>query len=228
MKQIGRFCLLPTAGLLMLILLAACATGPAAPGEPEFSHDGLQRVPVRGIEMAFVYPGTDLSGYRELYLRPVTVAFDPDWNPQRVGSRTPLPQRERERIREEAAELFDRAFQREMQNSQRFRLVDEPGPGTLILEPHIVGLVINAPEDRTAGTRQRVYVADFGRMTLIAQLFDTDSGAVIARAIDRREVRGTGSFQFTNRMINAAEGERVFRDWARIVRDRLDRLAVPD
>lgn len=225
MKRNIRCFFLPAAVSLILCLLTACAAGPTTSSEPEFSHDGLQRVAVRGIDQAFVLPGTDLSGNRELYIRPVTVAFDPDWNPQRVGSRMPLPERERERIRQETAELFDRAFQREMGNSQHFRLVDQPGPGTLTLEPHIVGLVINAPEDRSAGTRQRVYVTDFGRVTLVAQLSDTDSGAVIARAVDRRQARGSGSFQFTDRMINAAQGERVFRDWARIVRDRLDRLA---
>lgn len=225
MKRNPGFLSLLASALLALGFMTACATGSMTSSEAEYSHDGLQRVSVRGIDQAFVLPGTDLSGNRELYIRPVTVAFDPDWNPQRVGSRMPLPERERERIRQETAELFDRAFQREMGNSQHFRLVNQPGPGTLTLEPHIVGLVINAPEDRSAGTRQRVYVTDFGRITLIAQLSDTDSGAVIARAVDRREVRGTGSFQFTNRMINAAEGERVFRNWARIVRDRLDRLA---
>ena len=40
--------------------------------------------------------------------------------------------------------------------------------------------------------RSRSYVESAGEMTLVAELFDSKSGDVIARVVDRREARSTG------------------------------------
>lgn len=213
---------------LVIVVLAAavwlvgCATG--APRQ-DFSHDGLELRDVRGLDEVWVRPGTDFSQYLTVRVEPVEVAFDPHWDPRRTGSRLRMSEADRERIRSDAAELFDATFQRELQRSSRFRIVDQPADDTLVFRPRIIDLFINAPEDRTATGRSRVYVSEFGRVTLIGELIDPESGAIIARISDREIARATRQLEFADRFTNEREAERVFARWARALVDGLDRLS---
>ena len=44
-----------------------------------WSEDGLQRIDVRGLDVAYVRPGADLAVYRRIWLRPAEVSFQRDW-----------------------------------------------------------------------------------------------------------------------------------------------------
>lgn len=202
-------------------LLAGCATG--TPHE-DVSHDGLELRDVRGLDAVWVRPGTDFTQYQTLLIEPVEVAFDPHWDPRRAGSRLPMSQADRERIRSDAAELFDRTFQREIERSNRFTLVDSAQADTLVFQPRIVDLFINAPEDRGATGPTRTFVSEFGRVTLIGELRDAETGATIARISDREIARATRQLEFTDRFTNEREGQRIFARWARTLVERLDRL----
>jgi hypothetical protein len=206
MQSISRLLTLSAATLL----LAACASAPRF----DYSHDGLELREVRGLDEVWVRPGTDFSNYQELLVEPVEVAFDPHWDPRRVGSRLPLRDKEREEIRTDTAELFDQTFREELAGAERFELVDEPGDNTLIFAPQIIDLVINAPEDRTATSPVRTYVSEFGRVTLIAELKDAETGAILARIADREVARAISPLEFADRLANEREGKRVVRQWA--------------
>ena len=206
MQSIFRLLTLATA----ITLLTACASAPRF----DYSHDGLELREVRGLDEVWVRPGTDFSAYSELLIEPVEVAFDPDWDPRRVGSRLRLRDAEREEIRTDTAALFDQTFREELERSGQFDLVDEPGDNTLIFEPQIIDLTVNAPEDRTATSTVRTYVSEFGRVTLIGELKDAGTGAILARIADREVARAISPLEFADRFANEREGERIVRQWA--------------
>jgi hypothetical protein len=191
-------------------LLTACASSP----QFDYSHDGLELRDVRGLDEVWVRPGTDFSSYTKLLVEPVEVAFDPHWDPRRPGSRLPLRDEDREQIRTDTAELFDTTFTAQLERSERFKLVDQPGPGALIFEPRIIDLIINAPEDPRAVGQVRTYVSEFGRVTLIGELKDADTGAIVARIADREIARAISPLEFADRFANEREGERIVRRWA--------------
>ncbi|MFP4209317.1 MAG: DUF3313 family protein [Wenzhouxiangella sp.] len=216
MSSTLRIALLTAAALM----LAGCATAP----QSDYSHDGLELREVRGLDEVWVRPGTDFASYENLLIEPVEVAFDPHWDPRRAGSRLRLGDDEREEIRTDAAELFDTTFRRELERSGRFELVDEARASTLIFEPQVIDLVINAPEDRMAIGQVRTYVSEFGRVTLVGELKDAESGAIVARISDKEIARAISPLEFTDRFANEREGERVVRQWARALVEQLDGL----
>ena len=203
-----------------VVLTAGCATTTT----PDISHDGLELREARGLDELWVRPGTDFAMYEQLLVEPVEVAFDPHWDPRRAGSRLRLRDDEREEIRSDAAELFNRTFRRELERSGRFELVEEAGENTLVFEPQIIDLVINAPEDRMAIGQVRTYVSEFGRVTLIGELKDAESGAIVARIADREIARAIRPLEFADRFANEREGERVVRQWAQALVEQLDGL----
>jgi hypothetical protein len=60
-------------------------------------------------------------------------------------------------------------------------------------------------------------------MTLFAELFDSETGEIIARVVDRREARATGMATLTTKSVNAAEARTIASAWARILRNGLDK-----
>ena len=63
-----------------------------------------------------------------------------------------------------------------------------------------------------------------GGMTLYLEIFDSVTGQILARAIDRQEDRGTGRIQWQNSVTNKAEADRMLRRWASALRERLDEV----
>lgn len=203
------------------LLLSACA---APQPQQDFSHDGLELRTVRGLDEVWVRPGTDFAQFRTLLIEPVEVAFDPHWDPRRTGSRLPMRAAERERIRSDAVELFHRSFQREIERSSRFTLVDTAQADTLVFKPRIVDLFINAPEDRMAPGITRTFVSEFGRVTLIGELREAESGAIVARITDREVARAVPRLELADHFTNEREGRRVVQRWARALVEQLDQV----
>jgi hypothetical protein len=61
-------------------------------------------------------------------------------------------------------------------------------------------------------------------MTLVAELRDSVTGEILARAVDGRSGRNTGMWTVTNRVTNTADARRAIRVWARALRDALDEV----
>ena len=74
--------------LLAGCMALACApvVGADARLEEAMSHDGLQKVSVKGIDLAYARPGAKLSTYRQVMIDPVQVSFSTAWDPKRTGS----------------------------------------------------------------------------------------------------------------------------------------------
>ena len=206
---------------LALSSTVSVAQSPRAALEEGMSHDGLEKIKVKGIDLAYSRPGASLAGYNKLIIDPVEVAFRKDWDPTRTGSRAKLDAKERESIRSGVATIVQEEFAKEIGKGGTYQVVTEAGPDVLRLRASIADLYVNAPDTMSPG-RSRTYTVSAGEMTLVAELVDSESGQVIARVVDRRESQGTGMMTLTNSVVNRQEASIIASSWARILRKRLD------
>jgi len=209
--------------VLPLLLLAAPAWSASSKSLDEaMSHDGLQRIKVKGIELAYARPGATLAGYKRVKLDPVEVAFHKSWDPTKTGSNLKLSAAERESIRTGVAKAVQEEFARVLQDKNGYEVVNEAGPDVLRVKVNVVNLYVSAPEAGTSMGRSRTYVVSAGEMTLFAELIDSESGEVIARVVDRREARNSGIASLSGAGDSAAEARAMAAEWARILSRALD------
>jgi Protein of unknown function (DUF3313) len=213
--------LLPLLLVLGAATLAGCAsTRPAPPEE----WDGLVRQPGTRLGAVFVRPDAEIVGYRSVKIDPVEVSFARNWDPNR-GGRSQLGRLNADdmaSIQAGVADLFRETFRAELERGG-YQLVETAGPDTLRVSAAIVDLYINAPDTMTAG-RSRTYTANAGRMTLVAELRDSMTGELLARAVDSRSARSTGTWNITNRVTNTADARRAMGIWATALRQALDEM----
>jgi hypothetical protein len=207
-------------GSTLLLTTAFAAT--KADLEKAMSYDGLQKITVKGIELAYARPGATLAGYNRVKLEPIDVAFRKDWNPTVPGSRFKVSAAERENIRTGVAKIVYEEFVKELQNNSSYKVVDETGPDVLRVKVKIVNLYVNAPDTGTAGM-SRQYTVSAGEMTMLAELYDSETGEVLARVIDRSEGRRAGGLSFSSSVSNIDEARSTASDWARVLRNGLDK-----
>jgi hypothetical protein len=77
--------------VLTALLASTLAVAPAfaqtkADFEEAMSYDGLKRIEVKGLDLAFARPGATLAAYKKVIVEPVEVAFHKDWDPTRTGA----------------------------------------------------------------------------------------------------------------------------------------------
>jgi hypothetical protein len=189
--------------------------------------EGLKKVKRPGLDTVYVREGVSLAKYKRVMLDPVEVSFDKNWNPRRgpgaFDSADPMA------IRQNLAKLARDVFRRELEKRGGYPLVDEPGPDVLRVRAQIVDLYINAPETNSPGITH-TYVINAGEMTLVAELYDSETNALLARVIDRQRglERGLNELQIANRVTNTAEADRILSSWAGRLREALDKARQGD
>jgi hypothetical protein len=212
--------LFPRAGALLAAWMCAVVPNPVALAReqpPAVSHDGLKLATSKNVSLIYIREGATLSSYRKVMLDPVQVAFDKQWS----RDRRDVDADDRERIRDGLAEEFREVFTAELQQSGGYEIVADVAPDVLRVTAVIVDLFVTAPDIATAG-RTKSYTVSAGRMTLIAELRDSESGAILARVADRKEASNSNYFQWTTRTSNTADARRILRSWAVALRKGLD------
>jgi len=194
---------------------------PAAAAAPPPEWDGLELRPSKRVNLLYVRPDASLAGYKHVRLAALQVAFDKNWNPN--ASRTPtsrLSKDDFERIKTALAEEFAKVCATELSKGG-YDLVTEAGADVLDVTPFVIDLYITTPEKLTPG-RTTTYTADQGRMTLVAELRDSETGQILARAIDRRGASWGGRFQVASSVSNMAAARQIIARWAAALREELD------
>ncbi|MFY7865650.1 DUF3313 family protein [Roseateles sp.] len=208
---------------LSMLMSNAFATQVGKEVEARMSHDGLQQIKLKEVDLAYARPGASLAGYSKVILDPVEVSFSKYWDPKRTGSNFKLSNEEREDIRSGMATIVQEEFAKTLQAKDGYPLVKEAGPDVLRVKVSIIDLYVNAP-DTLAAVRTRTYVASAGEATLVAELRDSETGQVLARMVDRREARNfPGQLTWSNRVMNAQEAEIMASAWAKVLRKSLDK-----
>jgi hypothetical protein len=203
--------------------LSACAGTRTTMIDEPSTHEGLQRAQVRNIDAVYRKPDVDWSRYRRLLIRDVDIAFSQGWERSQRSATSDWSREDSERIKRELAELFAETARRELQVEGGYEIVREAGQDVLEIRPSIIDLYINAPDvSRTTPGIVRSYTTDAGRMTLVAELRDSISGELLARAYDKREDIRDTQWEWTTSITNAQAAKRALGVWADALREALD------
>ena len=133
-----------------------------------------------------------------------------------------------ERIKTDVAILFKQVFKERLEMNDGYTVVDEAGEDVLLLRPAIIDLDIAAP-DIPSGGRTRTYTTTTGAATLYIELFDSVTGDIVGRSVDRQVVRSRGkTLTLSTSATNVQEARRMFGRWADQLRSFLDQYYTPD
>jgi len=200
---------------LAAAVCAACATQSRI---PEVTHDGLERVPDAKVAVAWKKPGADFSQYTRVGLLDCEVAFKRNWKMNHPNVRT----RDMERIKQALSDEFRKVFSEELEKGG-YPVVEEPDEDVLLIHPAIIDLDVAAPDTKSAG-RSDTFTTSAGRMTLVVEFYDSVSGEILARAIDRREARNVGNITWATRGTNTDAARRLLKRWADLLVGKLDEI----
>lgn len=214
------FCLLP---IILLFTLIPGTDLEAKKELPEVTTDGLHLVPDSKLAIVYAAPGADLAPYHRVKLLESYVAFKKNWE-RNQRSRSPgisLNSKDITKIKDTLATEFHQVFKTALTDAG-YEITEETGPDVMIVRPAIINLDVNAPDKMAAG-RVTTYTASAGEMTLYIELWDSESGDIMAKALDRRADNGrAGFYTWTNSVTNRAAADKILKGWAEILVDALN------
>jgi hypothetical protein len=212
-----------TAATLMGALIFSAALGAEKPAP---SWDGLIQVDSRRLDAVYLMPGADFRAYTKVMFDPVEVALKKDW--QRNYNRTAGDlsrqisnadiQKAFETIRTKFTDVFAKAF-----TDAGYQVVTMPGPDVLRVRTGVMNLSVNAPDTQRAGS-SRSFSREAGEATLILEARDSETGAVMGRAVDRRFAGDNTARMMRNSVTNRSDFSLLFADWAKKSVDGLAEL----
>ncbi len=210
---------------LATVLLAAAGTAIAKQEElPEVTEDGLHRVPDSKMAVVYAEPGADLAQYKRIKLMDAYVAFKKNWardQRSRSADRLRVTSNDVEKIKNDLAKEFQEVFRQTLEDGG-YEVVDESAEDVLLVRPAIINLDVNAPDTMRAG-RSRSYTSSAGEMTLYIEIYDSVTGDLIAKALDRRaDTSRQGYYTWTNSVTNKSAAKRILKGWADILLDALN------
>ena len=80
----------------------------------------------------------------------------------------------------------------------------------------------HSPDTMRAG-RSATFVSHAGSMTLYLELYDSETGDLLAKALDPRKDYDKAYMQWQTGPANKSAGKRMMKPWAQALRDALDR-----
>jgi hypothetical protein len=209
--------------------LIACSTTPNVPvieqgPDAEVTYDGLVRVERGRMQAAWMRPDMDLGLYSKIAVAPPTLKFRAVRRTSRAGRASagseefPVSEKNQQRL----AELLDQTFRDELAKSQHFETVEVLGPDVLVLRSALIDIVSFVPP--TAASRSDTFLSRVGEATLVIELADSQSDETLARAADRRGAEPLTGAIWSNTVSSWSEVRRLARQWARLLRERLDQF----
>lgn len=191
--------------------------------DAQVTYDGLYPVTGGSADAAWARPGVDLSEYSKIKLQGVGIEYRPGGETGRLYySRATEDYYAITETQKKAFEaLVTEAFLKELGQSAHFTIVDEVGPEVLLVRGGLLDVVSYVPPEPVGGSE--IFLSRVGEATLVLELRDSVSDAIIARAVDRRAAENKArGFSRSNSVSNAAELRRMVNTWARLLRERLD------
>jgi len=209
---------------LALLLVFAAASG-FAKGTPE-TWDGLVEVKAKRMDAVFLMPGADFRPYTKVMIDKTQAAFQKDWlknmNRMPIDLSRQVTDEQAAKILEAARTNFDDIIAEALKDAG-YEVVSAPGPDVMRISAAVVNLYVNAPDVQAPGVR-RTYTMEAGEATLILEVRDSTTGALMGRAVDRRDTRTASGFQVTNSVTNMADFRALFKQWGRTVAKGLQEL----
>lgn len=211
---------------LGLLLAAVAGGGSAASKKAPENWDGLQKVKAKGVDLVYMLPGADFKPYNQVAMDPVEVQFDKNWlrdQNDTIDLSRQVDADDVQRIRSGLSKMVQERFSQEL-SKNGYAIVQTPSANTLQLSAAIANLYVNAPDIASAG-RVRTYTTSAGSMTLVLEMRDSVTGALLARAIDHADDADSSTqLSWTTSVSNQADADLIIRGWARRLRQGLDNV----
>jgi hypothetical protein len=202
-----------------------------ASGEGSVTPEGLHRVDWEAFGSTYVMPGADLQRYDKVLVQEVTVSYETPPRPAR-GTRGNIDPNYA--LSDSAMEALKRhyhdEFARVLGKSRHLSVTDSPGPDVLLISGYIVDLKITAPPVAEQAWDERVYTASSGRMTLVLDVRDSESGAPLVRVGQTRAIEMRSGRVYESGSVGTSAAIReVFRSWAYGLRRELHEFrSIPE
>ena len=192
---------------------------------PEITEDGLHLVPDSNLAVVYAEPGADLSQYNAVQLMDAYVAFKKNWRRNqnsRSANKLGVSNQDIENIKNNLATEFHQVFVEALEKGG-YEVTTESGENVLLIRPAIINLDITAP-DVDRASRNYSMTSSAGEMTMYLELYDSVTGDLIAKAIDRQvdKRKGSGFYTWTNSVTNRQAAMRILNGWADILVSALD------
>jgi hypothetical protein len=189
------------------------------------TQDGLELQPQKSKNrVVYLKPGATFTQYKRVAILDALVEFEKDWqkdyNRSRVGVAGKVSDADVERMKAGLAAEFKKIFVDELQNKGGYEVVDIAAPDVLVLRPALLNVEVSAPDLMTPGINATV-VRSAGQMTLFLELWDSTTNTLLARVMDA-EADNDAFAKQANRVTNVQAADRILRDWAHELRERLD------
>jgi len=212
---------------LITLLCTACAMNPTidTSAEAELSFDGLYPVKGARVSRAWARQDVDLSIYNKIMLEGAGIQYRPVKNVSATraassrASEFPISESTKERMEK----VLSEAFLAELSKTDRFEFVSEPGPDVLLIRGALIDVVSHVPPQSVG--RSDIYLSSVGEATLLVELIDSQTEAVLIRAVDRRAAATMGVPVKANSISNKSEIRRLAGGWGRSLREALEYLA---
>jgi hypothetical protein len=177
----------------------------------------MQPVSDARLAVVFAVPDLDLSTYHSVMLAPVTVSY------QRGGAHMyRLSEADMQTLQRHGAA----ALEKQLAGDGRYKVVTEPGPGTLIVRASLQNVWLAFAEDAVPG-RTQTFGEYAVKMSLEAELVDSQTNQVLMIVADRqgdrlnpdpRQITGVDAWE---------QVDKAFNYWAEVLRKRLDGARKP-
>jgi hypothetical protein len=192
---------------------------------PSPSWDGLVAVQSKRLDAVYLMPAPDFRTYTKVMFDPVEVALKKNWLRDYNRTAGDLSgqisnadvQKAFETIRTQFGDIFAKAY-----SDAGYQVVTTPGPDVLRVRAGVMNLSVTAPDTRPGSSR--TFSRDAGEATLILEARDSETGAVMGRAVDRRFAGDDISRLMRNSVTNRSDFSRLFAVWAKASVDGLAEL----
>ena len=192
---------------LSLAVAGCTSTTPAPPPGAVANENAMMASSTVGGRISWVRPDTDFRKYTSIMIAPVSIydGADTEWGNTGPSDRT------------EIANYLQSAYSKAI--GQSLRIVNSPGPNTLLLKMQLVGVTSDVP---VAATVSHVYPAGVlvnvfdqvkdkpgtftGSVTYALSLYDSTTNTLLAAAVNKKfpEALNIGATLTTNRAAEAA------------------------
>jgi len=202
---------------IALFASAVLLAGVTQAQDSSATWDGLVQVESKKLDVVFLMPGADFREYTKVMLDPTEVAFEKNWQRDFNRSTSSLSTRVSDRDVERAitgavaaaGEIFAAAWA-----EGGYAVVQHPGPDVLRVRTGVLNVTVNAPEVDSA-SRTRTYSSEAGQATFFVEVRDSQTNALLGRAVDQRIV-GDNLRTWRTRSSNRADFSTEVKRWAEI------------
>ncbi|MFA7554437.1 MAG: DUF3313 family protein [Spongiibacteraceae bacterium] len=207
------------------LVFSGCSLQPRLQSGPDasVSYDGLTRVDHTAMDEVWIKAETDFSSYDKVMLQTAEISYKPvKGNASSVAgyrygqSEFPLDDKQKQRL----VSIMTEAFTGELKKSNYLTLASVPGPSVLLVKGKLQDVISKVPPEPMG--RSDVFVSEIGSATLVLEVYDSQSGTILARSIDKRTAEGFYDLTRVTSINTWMEVKQEAKRWARLLRQGLD------